>query len=74
MIIVAVTIQPGPTAARFNMTEPKVVTVTFTDGTTRDLFEFFSDELHFTAAEFVGPTEAEARDLHHRRDVDWLRS
>lgn len=72
MHIVAATIEPAPIATRFGHAEPKTVRATFSDGTTRDLFTYYSDELTFTEAEFVGLTEARA--LHHRRDVDWLRS
>lgn len=74
MRIASVTIQPDPSAVAFGMDEPKVVRATFTDGTIKDLFSYYSDELHFTEAELVGLTEREARELHYRRDVDWLRS
>lgn len=55
---------PGPTEvwARTAACEPVL------------LFRFFPDELQFTTDELVGLTFAEARDLHHRRDVDYLRS
>lgn len=72
--ITAVVIVPGATAAQFSMTEPKVVRATFSGTAVKDLFEFYSDELHFAPAEFIGLTETQARDLHHRRDVEWLRS
>ena len=38
------------------------------------LFWYYPDELHFTADEFVGLTLAQARHLHHRRDVEYLQS
>ena len=33
-----------------------------------------TDEIQFTPIEFIGLTEDEARDLHRRRDTEWLRS
>ena len=56
MRITAVTIEPAQNAIRSGHTEPRAVRATFTDGTTRDLFTYYSDELHFTEAEFVGLT------------------
>ncbi|VTU43013.1 hypothetical protein H6P1_00491 (plasmid) [Variovorax sp. PBL-H6] len=38
------------------------------------LFQFYPDELTFTEAEFVGLTVEEARKLHQRKDVAYLRS
>jgi len=72
--ITAVVIAPGATAAQFAMTEPQVVRATFTDTAVKDLFEFYSDELHFEPVEFIGLTERQALELFHRRDVEWLRS
>lgn len=74
MRITDVTIAPDPTATVMGLSEPKTVLATFEDGSRAALFSFYSDELRFTEGEFVGLTADEARDLHHRRDVDWLRS
>ena len=52
---------------------PKVV-ATFSDGTTKDLFTFYPDEIGFTASEFIGLTEAEALALKQRKDAAYLRS
>lgn len=52
---------------------PKVI-ATFDDGTTKDLFEFYPDEISFTASEFIGLTEAEAHALKHSKDVAFIRS
>jgi len=38
------------------------------------LFDYFNDELHFHAMEFVGLTKDEALDLKAARDETWLRS
>jgi hypothetical protein len=51
---------------------PKV-TVTFEDDTTKELFEFYPDELSFQAHEFVGLTEREAHDLFTKRDLAYIR-
>lgn len=50
------------------------VTVTFEDGTSKCLFEFYPDEISFHESEFVGLTEAEARALRTNKDVRFLRS
>lgn len=50
------------------------VTATFDDGSTKKLFKFYPDEISFTASEFVGLTEQEARDLKQRKDKTFLRS
>ena len=52
---------------------PKVV-ATFEDGMTKDLFEFYPDEITFTASEFIGLTEAEALALKQQKDAAYLRS
>ena len=52
---------------------PKVH-VTFEDGSEKDLFTFYPDELSFRESEFVGLTEDEARDLRTKRDISYLRS
>lgn len=50
------------------------VNVTFEDDTSKDLFEFYPDELSFRESEFIGLTEEEAIALRHKKDVDYLRS
>lgn len=53
---------------------PVRVVATFSDGTTRAIFHYFPDEISFSAAELIGLTLDEARNLRHRRDTDFLRS
>ena len=52
------------------------VTVTFDDGTSKELFSFYPDEIQFGEGELVGLTEAEARALCREKDVerDWIMS
>jgi hypothetical protein len=50
------------------------VWVTYEDGTTEDLFSFYTDELSFLPNEFIGLTRTQALDLWRRRDTAWLRS
>jgi len=50
------------------------VIATFDDGTEKKLFEYYPDEISFTAGEFVGLTEEEAHARRHKKDVDFLRS
>lgn len=52
---------------------PKV-RATFSDGQVKELFEFYPDEISFTAEEFVGLTEEEARHLKFTKDKNYLRS
>ena len=61
--IASATIGPMPEGLLDNM--PKV-TVTFEDGSTKDLFEFYP--------EFVGLTEEDARRLRHAKDVAYLKA
>lgn len=67
-------IRPSADAALFpGGDEPKAVYVTV-NGVEVEAFGFYSDELSFTPAEFVGLTLEEARGLHLKRDMEWLRS
>jgi len=52
---------------------PKV-TAKFDDGTEKHLFEYYPDEISFTASEFIGLTEREARDLRTKKDIAYLQS
>lgn len=52
---------------------PKVI-ATFEDGTTKQLFEYYPDEISFTESEFVGLTEDEARHLKFVKDKQYLQS
>lgn len=52
---------------------PKVI-VTFEDGTTKELFEYYPDEISFTESEFIGLTEDEARHLKFKKDKQYLQS
>ncbi len=52
---------------------PKVV-VTFDDGFTKELFSFYPDEIMFCPEEFIGLTEAEAKELRGKKDLAFLRA
>ena len=71
MKITACTIGPYPKELFDPM--PKV-TVTFADGSKKELFSFYPDELHFAESEFIGLTVTEAYALRQRKDVAYLRS
>jgi hypothetical protein len=58
---------------KFGDDMPKVI-ATFENGTEKELFWYYPDELHFTPEEFVGLTEDEAYELRHKKDVAYLRS
>jgi hypothetical protein len=75
----------APRIVRFEMSMPRpkplgffdqmpVVHVTFDDGTQKDLFSFYPDEIQFGEGELVGLTETEARELRRTKDVAYLRS
>ena len=50
------------------------VVATFDDGTRRDLFSFYPDEIRFNEGELVGLTELEAHELRRRKDIAYLRA
>ena len=49
------------------------IKVTFDDGSKKDLFTYYPDEIQFGEGELVGLSEAEARDLKRQKDVQFLR-
>lgn len=74
---------PRIVQVRMSMPRPKplglfdpmpVVNVTFDDGTHKDLFSFYPDEIRFDEGELVGLTESEAHELRRRKDIVFLRS
>jgi hypothetical protein len=52
---------------------PKV-RVKFEDGTEKELFDYYPDEISFSESEFIGITEAEARNLKFKKDKAFLQS
>ncbi|MDA8651659.1 hypothetical protein N9L75_03695 [Porticoccaceae bacterium] len=52
---------------------PKV-TVIFEDGSSKELFKFYPDEISFRPSEFVGLTEEDARRLRQAKDVAYLKA
>lgn len=50
---------------------PKVI-ATFEDGSKKELFSYYPDEISFTEQEFIGKTEDEARRLKFEKDKDYL--
>jgi hypothetical protein len=51
-----------------------IVTVTYKDGSTEELFSYYPDEIQFCSAEFIGLTREEAIDLRRQKDIAYLRS
>jgi len=72
MKIVEATVGPPPPECILQ--NIRVVRATFEDGSEENLFTYYPDELSFTAAEFVGLTKEEGRQLRHDRDVVFVRS
>jgi hypothetical protein len=52
---------------------PRVI-ATYEDGSKEQLFEFYPDEISFSADEFVGLTREEAMALKCDKDKEYLRS
>jgi len=50
------------------------VTVTFDDGSIKELFSYYPDEIRFTSSEFIGLTEEEAIHLKFKKDKNFLQS
>lgn len=71
MKIASVVIGPMPKSLFDPM---PVVTATFADGSVKELFSFYPDEISFVPGEFVGLTEKEARALRTQKDIAYLQS
>jgi hypothetical protein len=69
--IVGCQIGPMPKSLFDKMPE---ILATFDDGSSKVLFSFFPDEISFTEGEFIGLTEAEARQLKFKKDQAYLKS
>jgi hypothetical protein len=73
--IVQVEISSIPRPKPRGLFDPKpVVTATFDNGSRKELFSFYPDEIRFDEGELVGMTEAEAHELYGRKDVGYLRA
>jgi hypothetical protein len=70
--ILSVTLGPMPRPQ--GLLDPlPTVRARFDDGSERDLFYYYPDEISFTEAEFVGLTAAEAHRLRYEKDLAYLR-
>tara|TARA_B100000700_G_scaffold101336_1_gene114208 strand:- start:664 stop:879 length:216 start_codon:yes stop_codon:yes gene_type:complete len=49
------------------------ITAEMSDGTETRLFDYFRDEIAFSAREFIGKTKADALALKFKRDRNYLR-
>lgn len=75
MKITSATITAMPRPMPLGMFDPMpAVIATFEDGSTERLFEFYPDEISFTAAEFTGKTRSEALALQQKKDKAYLQS
>lgn len=79
MKIISVRIGPMPSNALLTgkvdlAIEMPKITATFEDGSTKDLFEFYPDEISFTPEEFIGLTEEDAHHLKFLKDKEYLQS
>src|SRR5712691_12271675 len=68
--IVQVEISSIPRPKPAGLLDPTpVVTATFDDGSRKELFSFYPDEIRFDEGELVGLTESQAHLLWHVKDV-----
>ena len=75
MKIKSVMITPMPRPMPEGMFDPMPeVIATFEDGSTKNLFSFYPDEVSFVPSEFIGLTEEEAHTLFQRKDTAYLRA
>jgi len=70
---VTITKMPRPMPEGMSDPMPEVI-ATFEDGSTKNLFSFFPDEVSFQPSEFTGLTEQEAHSLFQQKDTTYLRS
>lgn len=63
------------TAMPKSMFDPMPIVMVQVDGATEvELFDYYPDELSFTAAEFIGLTLEQGHRLKYNKDVAYLRS
>ena len=70
---VTITAMPRPMPQGMFDPMPEVI-ATFEDGSTKNLFSFYPDEVSFEPSEFVGLTEEEAHSLFQQKDTAYLRA
>ena len=68
--IVSATISPIPMEVWGPL---PVVTAKFSDGSEKQLFSYFPDEISFLPSEFIGLTEEEAKALKAKKDSVYLK-
>ena len=68
-----ITAMPRPMPEGMFDPMPEVI-ATFEDGSTKNLFSFYPDEVLFEPSEFVGLTEEEAHSLFQQKDTAYLRA
>ena len=73
-IIVSAEIRPKPTEYIIFGPLPTVYVKYAGSNEEHTLFDYYPDELHFNAQEFIGLTEEQARDLKYKKDLAYLRS
>jgi hypothetical protein len=75
MKIISAAITPMPRPMPEGMFDDMpIVRATFEDGSTRNLFEYYPDEISFHPTEFVGLTAQEAISLKMRKDIAYLQA
>jgi hypothetical protein len=70
VIVEVVAVQQLPVGARGS----RRAVVRWSDGTVGEGLRWWDDEVLFSEGDLLGKTEDELRNLHFRRDRDWLQS
>jgi hypothetical protein len=74
MTIVRCVLRTTPSFIPGMLSGQNSVHVWLDDGTETDLFSYYTDELCFTAEEFIGLTVNEAHALFAEKDIAYLRA
>ena len=67
--ITRVTIGPMPMTV---LDAPPAIHAWFSNGTDKNIFTYYPDEISFQESELVGLTEAQARQLRRQKDMQYL--
>jgi len=73
--IVQIEISSIPRPKPIGLFDPvPLVTATFDDGSRKELFSFYPDEIRFDEGELIGLTETEAHEVRRQKDLAYLRT
>jgi hypothetical protein len=70
VIVEVIAVEPLPTEARGS----RRAVVRWSDGNVGEALRWYHDEVLFCEGDLLGKSEAQVRNLHFRRDRDYLRA